>query len=240
MSKKKIISGLMAVILTLWMTVPFVAQEGERKPDPRRSNKYVYEGNQRYVEQQYEEAQKSYRKALESNPQNIKAAFNLGNAFYRTRNWDQSLASYRNVLAGSHVSREMQARTFHNTGNTLMEQKKYKEAIEEYKKSLRIDPDSYDTKYNLAYAQKMLKEDQNQQNQDQQDNQDQNKDQQHQDQKEDQQQDQNKEQQSAASQNQISRTQAEALLNAMTQQEKKVQERKNQKRGVPISREKDW
>lgn len=229
----------MTLMLTLWTTVPFVAQEGERKPDPRLSSKYVYEGNQRYVEQQYEEAQKSYQKALESNPQNTKAAFNLGNAFYRTQNWDQSSASYRNVLAGSNVSRGMQARTFHNTGNTLMEQKKYKEAIEEYKKSLRIEPDSYDTKYNLAYAQKMLKEEQNQQNQDQQ--QDQNKDRQKQDQKEDQQQDQNKEQQQPAPpQNQMSRTQAEALLNAMTQQEKKVQERKNQKKGMPVSQEKDW
>lgn len=225
----------MAFLLTLWMAAPFVAQEGKRKPDPGLSDKYVYEGNQRYVEQQYEEAQKSYQQALENNPQNTKAAFNLGNAFYRTQNWDQSSVSYRNVLAGSNVSRDMQARTFHNIGNTLMEQKKYKEAIEEYKKSLRIDPNSYNTKYNLAYAQKMLKEDQNQQ-----DNQDQNKDQQNQDQNEDQQKDQNKEQDPAPSQNQMSKTQAEALLNAMTQQEKKVQEKKNQKRGVPVSQEKDW
>ncbi|MBX9448342.1 MAG: hypothetical protein KL787_00875 [Taibaiella sp.] len=115
--------------------------------------------------------------------------------------------------------------------------------MEEYKKSLRIVPDSYDTKYNLAYAQKMLKADQDRQNQDQnqQDDQDQNKDRQNQDQKEDQQQDQNKEQQQPApSQDQMSRTQAEALLHAMTQQEKKVQERKNQKKGVPVSQEKDW
>ena len=66
-----------------------------------------------------------------------------------------------------------------------MAQEKYGEAFESYKKSLKINPDDEDSRYNLEYARwKMIQQQQQQQNQDQQ-QQDQNKDQ---DQNQDQQQ----------------------------------------------------
>ena len=55
--------------------------------------------------------------------------------------------------------------------NVYLEEKKYEEAVESYKNSLRLRPDDMETKANLAYAQKMLRQ-QQQQEQQQQDNQD--------------------------------------------------------------------
>ena len=90
---------------------------------------------------------------------------------------------------------------FFNLGNLLLSQKQYDKAIEAYKQSLVRNPADMTAKANLAYAKKMLQNQQNQnqqnQNQQNQQNQDQNQDQnkdQNQDQNKDQNQDQNKDQ----------------------------------------------
>ena len=93
------------------------------------------------------------------------------------------------------------AEAFYNLGNAQFKQQKYKEALESYKQSLRLNPSDMEAKYNYAYTKRLLDEnkdgggggnddkdqnkDQNQQNKDRnQQNQDQqNKDQQNKDQK---------------------------------------------------------
>lgn len=49
-------------------------------------------------------------------------------------------------------SKEEKHKIFHNLGNSFMEQKKYKEAVEAYKNSLRNNPTDEETRYNLALA----------------------------------------------------------------------------------------
>ena len=64
------------------------------------------------------------------------------------------------------------AQIYHNMGVIFHSQKDYAKAVEAYKQSLRNNPKDDETRYNLALAQKMLKDQQqDQQNQ----NQDQNK-----------------------------------------------------------------
>ena len=128
--------------------------------------------------------------------------------------------------------------------------KDYAKAVEAYKMSLRNNPADDETRYNLALAQKMLKD--QQQNQDQ--NQDQNKDQQ---QKQDQQQDKNKDKQNDQKQdekkdqqqppksekkdNQMSKENAEQLLNSVMQDEKDVQDKVKKQQVLQGGRlEKDW
>jgi len=124
----------------------------------------------------------------------------------------------------------------YNLGNSLLKSGKLKESIEAYKNSLRLDPGNMEAKYNLAFAQDRLKEQEQQQQQNQQ-NQDQNKDQknQEQDQNKDQNQDQEKkddqkenekqDQQQSEQQQSMSREDAERLLNAIANDEKEVQEK---------------
>ena len=57
---------------------------------------------------------------------------------------------------------EIRAEAYHNMGNALLEQKKYEESINAYKQALRNNPEDADTKYNLAYAQKMIQQQQQQ------------------------------------------------------------------------------
>jgi alpha-galactosidase/6-phospho-beta-glucosidase family protein len=104
------------------------------------------------------------------------------------------------------------------------------ESIEAYKNSLRLKPDNLEAKYNLAYAQDLLRKQQQEQQQQQQnkDNKDQNKDQENkeQEQKQDDQQKQNDDkQQKPQDQQSISKEDAERLLNALANDEKNVQEK---------------
>jgi tetratricopeptide (TPR) repeat protein len=46
-------------------------------------------------------------------------------------------------------------------GNSLLMNNKVQESIEAYKRSLKLDPKNTETKYNLAYAQDLLKQQQN-------------------------------------------------------------------------------
>lgn len=59
------------------------------------------------------------------------------------------------------------AHIYHNMGVIFQAGKDYAKAVDAYKMSLRNNPTDHETRYNLALAQKMLKDQQNQQNQDQ-------------------------------------------------------------------------
>ena len=139
--------------------------------------KLVREGNRDYDEGNFAEAEVEYRKALDDNPNYYKGKFNLGDAMYNQENFEESGKIF-NELAEANLSPEQKSKVHYNQGNNLMKGQKYGEAVEAFKKSLRLNPSDYDAKYNLEYARKKLAEQQQQQQQ----NQDQNKDKDKQDQ----------------------------------------------------------
>jgi len=119
----------------------------------------------------------------------------------------------------------------YNLGNSLLKANKLKESIDAYKGSLRLDPKNPEAKYNLAYAQDLLRQQQQQQQQQnqnqkqQQNNKDQNKAQ-DKEQAQAQNKDQNQQQQQQQQDNQsISKEDAERILNALENDEKNVQEK---------------
>ena len=128
------------------------------------------------------------------------------------------------------------AAAFHNLGNALMEEKQYEKSIEAYKQSLKSNPKDDETRYNLAVAQYMLRQQQKQQQQQQQQ---QNKDDK---QKEnDQQQKNNDNQQQKQNEKQkMDRDQAEQILQAIEQDERDVQEKRKIKMGQKAKVEKEW
>ena len=122
-------------------------------------------------------------------------------------------------------------------GVILQASKQLPQCIEAYKQALRNNPKDDETRYNLALAQKQLKDQQQQQDQNQQQEQKQDQIQDEKEQNKDQQ-DQDKNQQN---QNQMSKENAEQLLNAVMQDEKNVQDKVKkaiQMQGRKL--EKDW
>ena len=211
---------------------------------------YIRKGNRLFNDSVFVDAEVNYRKALEVNPKSTVSMYNLGNTLSQQQKFQDAMEQY--VAAGKIEKDEMKlAHIYHNMGVLFQAGKDYAKAVEAYKMSLRNNPADDETRYNLALAQKMLKD--QQQNQDQ--NQDQNKDQQ---QKQDQQQDKNKDKQNDQKQdekkdqqqppksekkdNQMSKENAEQLLNSVMQDEKDVQDKvKKQQKVLQGGRlEKDW
>lgn len=193
-------------------------------------------GNKSYNAGKFKEAEIDYRKSFEKNKDFYKGMFNLGDALYKQNNFSESANVFKILTQNDKLDNSTKSKAFHNLGNALLQDKKYEESINAYKSALKLNPKDQDTKYNLAYAQKKLIQ-QQQQNKDNKDNKE-NKDQQKQEEKKDEKQDQKQQQQK----NEISKEDAEKMLNALYNQEKNLQDKlkKDSIKIVNSSLLKDW
>jgi Ca-activated chloride channel family protein len=205
----------------------------------------VRQGNKQFRAGNYAEAEVSYRKAVEKNPQNAQALYNLGNALLGQRK-DSAAVSQFEQAAKLETNPIRKSQAFHNIGVVCQGQKQFAQAIEAYKESLRNNPADDETRYNLELCkrqQKQQQDQQNQQNKDNKDNKDQKdkKDQQKQDQDKKDQQKQDQQQQQQNKQ-QMSKENAEQMLNAAIQEEKQTQERMKKAQQQPNRRslQKNW
>ncbi len=152
------------------------SQEEDRERIVNEANQLIASGNTMLVQNgNFPKAEGEYRKAIAKNPVDPTAKYNLANAYYNSAKYDEATHRYTEAAKVASAKTEKH-KAFHNKGNTFMEQKKYKEAVEAYKNALRNNPKDDETRYNLALAKKMLEQQQNDQNQDDQ-NKDQDKDQ---------------------------------------------------------------
>ena len=192
----------------------------------------VRQGNKQFRLGNSAEAEVLYRKAVEKNPRNPQANYNLGNALMLQRK-DSLAITQLDKAAKLETNPIRRAQAYHNMGVMCQQHQMFGEAIEAYKESLRNNPTDHQTRYNLALCKRQQKQQQqNQQNQDKKDNKDNkdNKDKQKQDQqKQDEQQKKDEQKQKQDQQKQdeqkMSRENAEQMLNAAIQEEKQTQER---------------
>lgn len=256
------------LLLVLLFTVSLGFSQDKDKT-LQKSNDYVYEGNA-LIEDDFIAAEKEYRKAISKKPDNTPAPYNLGNAYYNSGHYNEALLRHVEAanLATSKVDKH---RAYHNIGNTLMKQKQCKEAVEAYKNALRNDPTDEESRYNLAIAKECAKqqggggggeddkedEDKKEEEKDEEKKDEGNDDQ---DKKDgDDQEDEegkpkdekdnkkdgdarNEKKESEPQQGKLSPQQVKSLLEAMNNQERKVQEKMNAKKvkGVKVKTEKDW
>ena len=123
------------------------------------------------------------------------------------------------------------AQAYHNMGVICQQKKLFTEAAEAYKQALRNNPNDDETRYNLALCLKQIK---NQPQQQQQKSQDENKNGDNNKNKEQEEKNENKDKkQQQDNQEQMSRENAEQLLNAAQQQEKATQQRLKQNQQQP-------
>ena len=255
------------VILFLCVTSLMFSQQKDPKVLEREARKDVREGNELYNQLKFEEAEIAYKKALDKNPNYAKASYNLANTIYQKNKNKEAVFQYdlAEKIAPDKMSK---AETFHNMGNAFMKEKQYDKAVEAYKNAMRNNSKDDETRYNLAMAQKLLKNQQNKDNKDNKDKKDDKKDGKNKDQKDkeggdkdkkdknkdkgkdkendkgdpkkDKDDQQNKDQKPRP--NQLSPEQMKQLLEAMNNEENKTQKKLNaqKSRGQKIKQEKDW
>ena len=242
---------------------------------------HIFDGNEKADEEDYKEAEKSYRKAISLEPEKEVALFNLGNTHFKDKKYDEASQRFFQTQKFA-SSKKGKHRAFHNMGNVYMQKKEYQKAIEAYKNALRNNPKDEETRYNYALAKELLENEkppEEQEQDDQKDKKDQEKDKEKDqekdqdgdqenkdqknpkkegdegdesddkgdpnkegDQKKEQKPKEQKPQNDRPKRGQLSPQQVESLLEAMNNQEKKVQDKINAKKikGAPARGKKDW
>ncbi len=222
-------------VMLLFLTALSVTAQTDRQ--------YIRQGNKQFRMGDYPNAEVSYRKAIEQNPKNPQASFNLGNALMAQKKDSAAVTQFENA-SRLETNPLRKAQSFHNIGVICQTHKMYGEAIEAYKNALRLNPNDDETRYNLVLCKhQKQKQDQQKQNQGQ-NNDDQKKDDQK---KDDQQIDQNSDRQDDKKQQeqqkpQMSKDNAEQLLNAAIQNEKQTQDKLKKAQQQPQRRanQKNW
>ena len=204
----------------------------------------IRQGNRAFKSQKWAAAETQYRKAIYKNQKNPQAIYNLGCALLAQQKDSLAMVQFGNAAQlESNIFRR--SKSYHNMGVVMQNHREYAQAIEYYKMALRCNPQDNETRYNLALCKKLLKN--NQQNQNIKNNKDKNKNDKNKDKKNDKNKnkdgqnknDQNKDKQNKnqdknnsdknkQNQEEMSRDNAEQLLNAAIQQEKATK-RKMQK-----------
>ncbi|MCF7885927.1 MAG: tetratricopeptide repeat protein [Candidatus Marinimicrobia bacterium] len=164
-----------------------------------------------YEKGKYDQAIDKYNQIIEKHPDWPELHFGKGAALYKKGNLEEALKEFEKSIANKDP--EKKAAALYNAGNALMQKQRFKAAMEFYKRSLEVNPDDYDAKYNFELARHRLQQkqqqkknnQQNQQNQDKkqnqkQQNQKQQKNKQEQDQKKKQQNNQNQQKQQPSQQ----------------------------------------
>lgn len=174
-----------------------------------------------------------YQKAIDKDSTFAIARYNLGNALIRQNKAQDAMKEY--MAAAKYETDKLRlSDIYHNMGVLCQASEKYAEAVECYKESLRNNPSNDETRYNYVLAKWHLKNQQEkgggedkQQEEKKEDNQGKDKKQQQQDKnngKKKEQQQQQKQSQSDLNEN-MSKENAERLLNAAMRSEKETQEK---------------
>ena len=255
---------VLKAVFVMLFCVQSYSQASDDLADKELSDKYVYEGNM-IIKEDFYQAEKNYRAAISKDKLNYKGAYNLSHAYYNAELYDEAQARLVEVTKNGDKQQKHQA--FHNLGNIFMKENACKKAVEAYKNALRNNPKDDESRYNLAIAKECAKEesggggndDEKKENQEEkkEDNKE-NKDKDNNESSKDKKDNKKEEEQKNSSkknendpkekkntegqQGKLSPQQIKNLLEAMNNEENKVQEKMNasKTKGIKIKTDKDW
>ena len=227
-------------------------------------DKNLPKANEEYEAKNYTQAEAEYRISQSKVHKNQPATYNLGNSIYRQNQAGEAKNAYIKAIELS-KTRAQKHQAFHNLGNVYMKEKNYSQAVEAYKNALRNNPNDEETRYNYALAKKMLKDnppkddkkdkkdDKKEDKKDKKDDKKEDKKDKKEDKKDDKKdgdkdkkkdkgKDEKPQGQPKPKPGGISKDRVQNLLDAVNNEEKKVQDKVNAKKvkGKPVQTEKDW
>lgn len=199
----KILTRHIALVIALTLAaIPLNSLAAD--DNARAERNYIKAGNALFRENKFDEAATEYQKAMRANPNSEIAKYNWALSILKQegslleedeKNIKGQAYNTLDQLVENSSNEQLVENSLMTLGNNDFFQKNYAKAIDRYKKILRKNPGNDEARNNLYLAQKMLKEQQQNQcdNKDQDQNKDQNNDQ-NKDKKKDQNKDQNKDQ----------------------------------------------
>ena len=174
-------------------------------------NSHISQGNQYYKQTQFDLAEKEYRKALQKEPGNSTAQYNLANTLQKQKKYEEAARLLEKLYATA-PNNNLKSAVAYNQGVAYTKQKSLEPSIESYKKALRLNPDDKEARENLQKALSELKKQQEEQQKQQQ-----------------------------KSQSNMSQREAEQKLKLLQEKEKELQQRlQNQNKQKGGNQSKDW
>lgn len=229
-------------------------------------DKNLPKGNEDFEAKNFTDAEAEYRISQSKSPRNSISSYNLGNAIYKQNHISEAKHSYLKAIENA-KTRMQKHQAFYNLGNVFMKEKDYSKAVEAYKNALRNKPEDEETRYNYALAKKMLKDnppkqdDKKDKNKDKKDDKKDKKDKDKKDDKKDGDDKEKKDDKKPEDKNKkedkgnekpnekpqpkpggIPKERLQNLLDAVNNEEKKVQDKVNAQKvkGKPVQTDKDW
>ncbi|MFH1071372.1 MAG: tetratricopeptide repeat protein [Candidatus Glassbacteria bacterium] len=210
-----------------------------------------------YQAKNYDKALGLYQEAQTRNPDSDTLAYNLGNTLYQLGRFDEAAGQFGRIVEKKNPA--LEPRAIYNMGNTLFQMGRQaqkneylQQALDSFKKSIMLDPQDEDAKYNYELTHKLIRDQQQppqqpppqkdgkqdqKQNQEQQSKQgEQNKDQkqkkvdQEQKQGQNQQQNQQQKQQQQPQPGEMTGEEADRILDALQLMEKQMQQEEKEKK----------
>ena len=117
----------------------------------QKADETIKKGNDHYKEKLFVKAAEEYNKAIQIEPGNQTAKFNLANAFYKQDN-KVDAAQLLTGITNTAKEKGLLSKAFYNKGVILSQQKNLEASIEAYKSALRNDPNDKEARENLQKA----------------------------------------------------------------------------------------
>ena len=117
----------------------------------------LVEGNRLYAAGDYKGAIRVYQEALKKSPGDAALLANLGAALYRTNDWKGAEESFARAQAAAARKPEVAARAGQGRGNALFRQERYREALDAYRAALEARPGDADARFNYELTLRKLR-----------------------------------------------------------------------------------
>ena len=197
-------------------------------------------GIEMYEQENYRDAEDYFKQAVEKDNQYYKANLNAGHSLFRqainllksgdtlgVKKLEEAQMFYKNSSSLTENDNQ-KAESFYNEGNSQLLSEELEKAIESYKKSLRLQPENYNTKHNLALAQSLKKKQEKKEDEKEEENKEEKNEKKEQEKQEPQEQE-------------LSKEEIEQILQALETEEKEVQEDLQKKKAIGNNKLlKDW
>lgn len=202
-------------------------------------------GVRAYSDQKFDESAQRFTEALVERPDTPELRFNLGTALAASGKKEEAIGALLSS-ARSFGVKDKAAAAHYNAGNLLFAAKDYQGALDAFKKAVKLDQQSPDIRYNLELASRKLNE--QKKNPSSKDNQekkgDRDNNQKNKSQNQNQNKQQNKEQQQSQQPNSelkpMTKEEAQRLLNAINDDEKKSLSQRHQQMKTRVRQGDDW
>ena len=126
--------------------------------------KQVRQGNEAFAKERYEKSIDTYQQALKYDSILYEARYNVGNAYAKTKRWAEAEQELKRALTDTMRTDRELAAAYYNLGYAQFMQDSLHQSLESFRRSLVLNSEDMNAKYNYVYVRTLLEQQQNQQN----------------------------------------------------------------------------